>query len=181
MNEPVADLLLAAWNIGRLSVEELPSGFRVVAPRRFLWQLFVVAGIMTAVFSLIAGPKGTSARSAFIFYMSFATVVTLIRVKQRQRISVSASEILVRHENFGICWWKSRYSTEPTCEIDWGPGSRRQPSALELSCGKSRSRFGFEITQEEAAELLRSYNEGLVTSLLFAESRALGSELSEWD
>lgn len=154
MNGPVADQQLARQQIGRISLEELPSGFRIVVPRPFLWQLFVGAGILTFFFAFLRGPKDTSMMSALIFYFAFATAVTLFRLTQRQVIRVSASEIEVRHENFGLCWWKSRYSTEPTCDIEWVRARGKRPRALELSCGESRSRLAFEITQEEAGELL---------------------------
>lgn len=136
-----------------MRVEEFPSGYRIVAPRRFHWQLFVVAAFFVALISVLPDTNGVDVKTAILFYGGFAVAVSLLRLTLRHVILVTGSEIVVRHENFGICWWTSCYMVEPTCDLTWVRARRKQSSALELSCEKHRCRFAFDISEEEAAEL----------------------------
>ena len=155
MSELAAEQPISVRQIGRVRVEELPNGFNIVAPRKFLWQLYLIAVVFSLIFAVLPGKNSLGFWGALGFYGIFAVLVTLLRLTQRHVIRVTGEEIAVRHENFGLCWFEKRYSILPPCSIRWARARRKMPSALELSCGGRKARFGFDITQEEADSLLQ--------------------------
>jgi hypothetical protein len=155
MTELAAEQPISVRQIGRVRVEELPDGFSIVVPRTFPWQLYPVAVVFSLIFAVLPANKSMGFWGALAFYGIFAVLVTLLRLTQHHVIRVTAGEIMVRHENFGLCWFKKQYSILPACSIRWAPARRKMPSALELSCGGRTARFGYDITQEEAGSLLQ--------------------------
>jgi hypothetical protein len=155
MTELAAEQPISVRQIGRVRVEELPDGFRIVVPRKFLWQLFLFAAVFTLVFVVFPGDEPLGFWGAFTFYSGLAVLVTLWRLTERHVIRVTAAELVVRHENFGVCWLEKHYPILPSCSIRWAPARRKKPSELELSCSGTKARFGFDITQEEAESLLQ--------------------------
>jgi hypothetical protein len=154
MREAEREQPIQVREIGRLRVEEFASGYRIVAPRKLLWEIFVIGLVFTGIVAILPRDNGPGPLRVLIFYGSFAIWANLFRLTQRHVVLLTASEIVVRHENFGICWWKSRYPVEPACELAWSKARRRRYSAVELSCGGRVARFAYDITQAEAAELL---------------------------
>lgn len=152
MTELAAQQPISVRQIGRVRAEELLDGYRIVTPREFPWKLFVIAGIFSILFSVL--PNRIGFWGAFSFYGGFALLVTMFRLTQRHIIRITASDIEVRYQNFGLCWFEKDYLIEPACSICWARGGRRSPSALELSCRGRKARFAFDITREEADSLL---------------------------
>lgn len=152
------DQPLAVRRVGGLTIEEFPASFTIYAPRRFIFSVLILAlfGVLSLISSLPAqtNQQRRERQDGAVFYMSFAAIVVLFRLTMRNVITVSESGIAVSHRNFGLTWWKNHYQLDRNCNLTWIPARRKASSALELSCGKRKARFAFEITQEEATQVL---------------------------
>jgi hypothetical protein len=150
--------VLAVRKIGKLTVEELPDGYRVIAPREFNLGILIVLGCWVGLSLLFFGDTWAKRKANAAFYFVFGAAATLLRISMRNVITVKNAEIEVLHKNFGLVWWNNSYNVSNGCELRWMEGMRKSPSALELACEGKKAWFAYEITEAEAVELLRLIN-----------------------
>jgi hypothetical protein len=146
--------VLAVRQVGKLNVEELPDGYRVIVPREFSWGIVVTFVLWAGVSLLLFGNTFAQRRANASFFLIFGAAATLMRLSMRNVFTVTGDEIKVLHKNFGLTWWENRYNVINGCELRWVAKHRKSPSALELACEGRKARFAYEITEAEATELL---------------------------
>ena len=150
--------VLAERKIGNLTLEELPDGYRVIAPRGFHWGIVITVGFWAGISLLFVGNTWAQRKENAAFFLIFGVAATLMRLSMRNVITVTGDEIKVLHKNFGLTWWQNSYNVSNGCALRRVAKQRKSPSALELDYQGKKARFAYEISEAEATELLRLIN-----------------------